>query len=230
MKKIPFLNDYYITEDGEIFSSKRGRLKKLKSKIDTSRYLRIGLRDNNGKERKYLVHRLVALTYIPNPCNLDYVNHIDGDKLNNSVSNLEWCSFQENMSHAYRTGLKTNLGMNNGRTILNEDIVKDIYLDLVEGKRVCDIAEKYGVSRSCISKIKKKDNWGYLLKDMPEIPHKSKKQKLSDKTVRWICEMLESGYKTKQIMKMSTTVLSEDQVNDIRRGKCYKSIVSDYNI
>ena len=63
----------------------------LKQSVGSHGYLMVGLNDN-----VYLVHRLVAQTFIPNPNNLPCVNHIDENKLNNSVANLEWCSYKYN--------------------------------------------------------------------------------------------------------------------------------------
>lgn len=59
----------------------------------------------NGLRRKFLVHRLVAETFIDNPGNKEQINHIDGNPLNNAVTNLEWCTNAENTTHAYRTML-----------------------------------------------------------------------------------------------------------------------------
>lgn len=59
----------------------------------------------NDKDKNFSVHRLVAQTFIPNPNNLSDVNHIDGNKQNNSIENLEWCSRSDNLKHALNIGL-----------------------------------------------------------------------------------------------------------------------------
>ena len=76
----------------------------VKASLDTAGYptLRLTL---NGVKRNYLVHRLVATAFIPNPERKREVNHIDGNKANNNVANLEWATHKENLMHAARTGL-----------------------------------------------------------------------------------------------------------------------------
>ena len=68
-------------------------------------YLYAMIQLNNGKQKNCRVHRLVAEHFLTNPDNLPTINHLDGNKLNNHVSNLEWCTYQANMQHAVRTGL-----------------------------------------------------------------------------------------------------------------------------
>lgn len=88
--------------------------------------------DNNGYQIAFLskggirktvkVHRLIALLFIPNPLNKKQVNHIDGNKANNSVNNLEWCTQSENIRHADRTGLrKCASGDKNGKSLKIKD-------------------------------------------------------------------------------------------------------------
>ncbi len=123
-----------------------------------------------GKKSK-TVHRLVAETFIPNPRNLPQVNHIDGIKTNNHVSNLEWCTNDQNRQHAMISGLWDNIGTKvrvnqigefNSSAILNESDVFNIYNQLLEGKGVCSIARIYGVNHATISAIKSGKSWKHL--------------------------------------------------------------------
>lgn len=77
----------------------------FKKKYDKYGYVYVVLSQGSGKGKQWRVHRLVALTFIPNPENKPYVNHIDGIKDHNSIDNLEWCTAKENTQHAVRTGL-----------------------------------------------------------------------------------------------------------------------------
>lgn len=87
--------------EGEYAVSSKGRIKNLKTdRILAGKYNWNGYRRISLKGKYYSVHRLVALAFIPNPYNLPQVNHIDEDKTNNDVSNLEWCSASENIRHS----------------------------------------------------------------------------------------------------------------------------------
>ena len=99
MKPHPTHTDYLITEEGDVYSTKYGKIKKRKQTYNLGGYKIICL-CNDGKKKTYVVHRLVAQTYIPNPDNLPQVNHIDEDKTNNNVTNLEWCSNQYNTEYS----------------------------------------------------------------------------------------------------------------------------------
>ena len=94
---------YEVSNMGNVRNIKTGRV--LKPGKDKSGYLMVWLWNENGK-KVFKVHRLVANAFIPNPEIKPCVNHIDGCKSNNYVSNLEWCTSGENQSHAYRIGLK----------------------------------------------------------------------------------------------------------------------------
>ena len=97
------------SKDGKVTHSVRhgrrvwkGRI--LKQKVSKDNTCRVSLYKDK-KERTWLVHRLVALTFLPIVEGKNYINHIDGSRLNNAVSNLEWCDHKENNNHAFDTGL-----------------------------------------------------------------------------------------------------------------------------
>lgn len=94
--------NYYIYDNGDVLNGTTNR--KLKGSIGEHGYKYYRLSKNNAKKMFY-AHRLVAEYFIPNPNNLPVVNHIDGDKLNNNVSNLEWSSYSSNILHAHKNNL-----------------------------------------------------------------------------------------------------------------------------
>lgn len=102
-------------------------------------------------------HRLIAMTWIPNPDNKPQVNHIDGNKTNNNVDNLEWCSNQHNRDHAVRTGLHAS-GERARNKLTTEQVIR-IMEAIDTGVRVCDLSRQYNVSRSCIDNIKSRVTW-----------------------------------------------------------------------
>lgn len=102
LNKLNF-NHYFIENDGTIYNSKMNLIKPVINK--NNGYYQVVLRNKAAgvKATAFYVHRLVAETYIQNPNNLPVVNHIDCNKLNNSVSNLEWCTIKENVNHYIAT-------------------------------------------------------------------------------------------------------------------------------
>lgn len=129
-------------------------------------YLSVDLR-KNGKRKTFQVHRLVAIMFIPNPENKSEVNHIDGNKLNNSVTNLEWNTTSENIKHAYQTGLsKLRKGKNStlSKTVLQYDLQGN-FIEEFEGIR--EIARQLNINPSSISACcrgKRKKTGGYIWK------------------------------------------------------------------
>ena len=106
-KVIGFENEYLISENGEIFSMPRNgtinEIKKIKPSKSKAGYLRVVLSKNNKVYYK-TVHRLVAENFVSGNKTLT-VNHIDGNKINNNVENLEWISTGDNTRHAIKNGL-----------------------------------------------------------------------------------------------------------------------------
>lgn len=141
LKQIPGLGGKYsVSRDGEVFGP-RGR---LKQKIKAEGYKWITLR-YNGKVRNLYIHRLVAEAFIPNPENKPQVNHIDGDKSNNRVSNLEWADASENGIHKFYI-----LGKMRGSYP-----IKRVYCVELERtfKSVGEAGRDLKISTNCIAKV-----------------------------------------------------------------------------
>lgn len=97
---------YEINKQGQIRSLKKknnGYI--MNQRIDRAGYYTVRLMKSDVKSSTQYVHRLLGLAFIDNPGNKCCINHIDGNKLNNDLSNLEWVTMAENMQHAYNTGL-----------------------------------------------------------------------------------------------------------------------------
>ena len=92
---------YSINENGDIKNDKTGKL--IVGDINNCGYYRVCLYDKqNNRKQRYFRHRLVAMHFLDNPNNYEQVNHIDGDKTNNNINNLEWVSARDNDLHCMK--------------------------------------------------------------------------------------------------------------------------------
>lgn len=121
---------------------------------------------NGQNKRRFKNHRLVAQTFIPNPKNKKEVNHINGIKSDNRVENLEWCTHQENMQHAWDTGLSKPSGIKGeqaGTAKLNEKIVKEIKrMHFKEHKTCTQIAKETNIKYNTVWDIIKNKTWRHV--------------------------------------------------------------------
>ena len=138
---------YAVTENGEVYSYESRKF--LRQSRERNGYMKVKL-CKDGVQKTWLVHRLVADAFIPNPCNLPCVNHISENKLDNSVGNLEFCT------HAYNNAYGTRI----------ERTYKSVWCNEL-GKlfqSVKEAAEELSLDRSAIVKVckgKKKSTHGY---------------------------------------------------------------------
>ncbi len=124
-----------------------------KTEYDSNGYEFVLLYDNEGY-RRHSVHTLVAKAFIDNPCEKSQVNHIDGNKKNNVVDNLEWVTCSENQRHAYRTGLsKPRYGESNPQTKVTDEEVNAIRQMRSEGMTYQKIADDFDISLSHARRI-----------------------------------------------------------------------------
>ena len=143
IRRIKFINN--ITEKDKITIISQG--------FQNSGYLKVCLYKNDKMKNK-LVHRLVAETFIPNPNNLPFVNHKDGNKQNNKVDNLEWCTQSENMKHAYKNGLtkayaKGKYGKDSLKAIKINMLDKNTGEIIKQFGSIIDGAKYIGQNKSC---------------------------------------------------------------------------------
>ncbi len=170
-----FKNSYQISNKGRVKSLNRlvnsrygKRLVKgvfLKGIPDKDGYFRVNLKKKQ-KTNNRLIHRLVALSFSPNPKNKPHVNHKDGNKQNNVLSNLEWNTLSENRQHAYDIGLQTGKsrqGEKSNFSKLTEKKVLEIRRLYKTGKYTQkQIAKLHSITHQGISKIITKKTWKWL--------------------------------------------------------------------
>ena len=150
IKRHPIYTDYSVTNSGEVISHKRGKDRQLGHYTNGKGYRHVAL-SHNGKSVTVRVHRLVAETFIPNPHNLPQVNHIDEDKLNNCIDNLEWITARDNQIHS------------NGKHYIIEHIASGT---IFEGKGLNLKCEELGISPPQLLRTKtgqRKHHKGYRL-------------------------------------------------------------------
>ena len=156
-------SQYEISSFGNVKSLPKKRGKKTydyfirKNCIGRGGYYRISL-CSDYKIKSITIHRLVAIHFIDNKKNKPCINHKDGNKLNNAVENLEWCTYKENYKHAVKFGLtkKIGSGENQPRHKLSINNVEEIRKSKLKVKQ---LSLKFNVSIYCIYDILSNKNW-----------------------------------------------------------------------
>ena len=185
-KKFPFQTGYepqhIFEKDGVMWSTRPGSIgyligsngviigrrgKPMVGNNDTKGYPMVVMFDKHNKPKTPKRHRLVAEAFLLNPLNKPQVNHIDANKENNDLTNLEWVTNSENHAHKMKLGLNISpRGEASGLAIITEEEACCIYMD--ERPRKI-IAEEYGVSIATVHSIKGKRNWNYITEGMDAI-------------------------------------------------------------
>lgn len=146
---------YCVSSDGHIKNKKRNLM--VREYLGKDGYLRVQL---HGKTM--LIHRIVATVFIPNQKKALEVNHKDGNKQNNSISNLEWVTRSENLCHAYKMGLKSSKGTRNSRHKLTEKDVEYIRHNYIKGDKTYGaiaLSKTFGVAHQTICAVVSGQNW-----------------------------------------------------------------------
>jgi len=162
--RVRSLDREFLRSDGVITSIKG---KTRKTHINDDGYLVVGLRDGK-REIKWKIHRLVVINFIPNSENKETVNHIDGNKQNNTPNNLEWATRLENSRHAWKTGLSKiydhQRGEGSHHSKLSEERVRELRESYSTGDySLIDLAKKYLVCKSTVARIIKRESWKHVI-------------------------------------------------------------------
>ena len=148
--KIEGFDNYEVSNLGRVRNIKSGRI--LKPQLRRDGYLRHCLYENN-KQKNLLLHRIVATAFIDNPEGKPQVNHIDENKLNNDLSNLEWCTVRENMIHGTRT---KRIAEKNFKKVIQLDLndnVLNVFESMKQAERETGIDTSH-ISKCCNGKAK----------------------------------------------------------------------------
>lgn len=151
--------DYIVSSLGVIINT---RTNKVVNQFPggTGGYLMVNIWQDK-RNRIIAVHRIVAETFIPNPLEKRTVNHVNGDKLNNTRCNLEWNSYSENLQHAVDTGLN-HRGERKTNAKLNDSSVLEIRKLFLHNMTNSVIAKRYGVADATIGQIRKGHTWKHI--------------------------------------------------------------------
>ena len=167
MKTISSFPNYEIDLTGNVWSKARmsssGHLLKRKLMTivtDNKGYLKVML-SKDGKQHNVAHHRLFAESWIPNPLNLPCINHKNGIKTDNTISNLEWCDLKYNSLHKARV-LHIQQGETQARSVLKEDQIPVIRQMRQEGTTLREIGEHFGVSIGTIHHVVKNRSWTHI--------------------------------------------------------------------
>lgn len=153
---------YFVTDTGLVYSEKTKHF--LSFQLDRDGYQKVTLISTDNKRHRYSVHRLVLENFNPieNMSELQ-VNHKDGNKQNNNLYNLEWCTCSDNILHAYRIGLKNQTGEHNNASKLTEEQVIEMIRMYKTGKyNGVQLCKMFNVSDDYLDGILRGKRWKYL--------------------------------------------------------------------
>lgn len=224
MKKIiEGSNGYCVTSDGRVINSQNKEMKL----DDSANYLRVQIIYQNGAVKKESIHRLVAKAFLPNTENKPDVNHIDGNKFNNHVNNLEWVTKSENMVHARENNL-IPVGSETYNSKYSDEQISEACRLMQEGYRNCDVCKILDLPKNIVSQLRNGVIWNHI---RSKYKIKTVKQKrASIDTVAWICRKLQEGSSVNEILEVATTnAVTASLIYDIKSRKTYKDISNNYN-
>ncbi len=154
-KWLPTLGGKYFISDSGLLAKRAGS-KPLYANVRKNGY-RVSFPMINKKRIVVSLHRLVAQAFVPKLAGKDFVNHIDGNKLNNSAMNLEWCTKSENAIHAWATGLSNSQFHSRGENHYRAKVTEEQVRAIRSGS-----SNTYGLSKSALKHIRARRSWAHV--------------------------------------------------------------------
>ena len=162
-KRVPGWPNYEVSDDGQVRSFARGKLRIMRLYREGSGYVRVGMsRGSTKSKRKVAVHRMVLLAFVGEPAKGQEVRHLDGVRHNNKLSNLCWGNKKENMSDQIRHGTRRAGERQHTAKLTKGDVVEIRRAYATGGTSYPILGRKYGVSFSTIGRIVKREIWGHV--------------------------------------------------------------------
>src|ERR1035437_1208869 len=161
-KKIPKYSNYYVSSFGNIKNIKTGNLlKKTIRNKKTSPYFCVNLSEK-GKTKMCSIHSLVLISFVGKRPKNNVINHIDGNKYNNHINNLDYCTQSENRKKDFTTGRQSYVGEKNNQCKLKEKDVLNIFKLRKSGCTYREISVIYNMAHSSIQRICNGTGWKHL--------------------------------------------------------------------
>lgn len=215
-KELEEFPKYFINEYGVIIG-KRGL--PLTQRLNVDGYPVVCIR-HGGKRHCKRVHRLLAQTFIPNPNNLPIVNHLDGNKENYSLSNLEWTTGKENMEHASKV-----LKVMKGNRAFTEEQIHEVCKLMEIGRSNKEISTLTGITLDVLTKVRAGTSWKHISCEY-NLSLRVGKILVSD--IYLICEKVKEGLSVPQIVdSINRPEVTKDVVRRIRSGTTYYEYTKD---
>jgi hypothetical protein len=221
IKNVKGFDGYFVSNTGQVFSSKRNQWRELKLQTNVDGYNVVNLY-RDGKYYHCRVARLVAEAFIPNPQGLPVVNHIDHSRTNDNVNNLEWCTEAENS----QASIKLHPERWKARANISYQDAEEICQMISEGARNKEIVSALGVTLDTVKKIRQGDAWVEVSSNYAMRPSY---RGISEETVRWVCNKIVEGLKNSEILAQSTSKnLTSAMIKRIRSKDSWSRISNEY--
>jgi hypothetical protein len=218
--KLKELPDYSITKCGRIFNDKTGN--ELKFSLNKDGYYVIVLRTPEGKRTCRRRARLLGQTFIPNPNNLPVINHIDHNRTNDSLDNLEWVTHRDNNLKSIELFPEKH----RGNADIDEQIAHKICQMIQDDYKNSDISETLNVPIDIVKHIRSGNTWKEVSKNYTM---KRSRRGVPDETIIEVCKLILKGLKNKEILSLNIHKdLTNPMIKSIRARNCHKHITYKY--